>query len=82
MATPESPRKTARVGLRILFESVENGGVFEVGASRPGLVFEVRVSACEASKPALDSLDGSGALAQSAADVAAVALASIPPRHS
>ncbi|KAK6750141.1 hypothetical protein RB195_002251 [Necator americanus] len=71
MATPESCRRTAGVHLRILFDSVENGGVLDsVGASRPGLVFDVGASACKASEPALDSPDGSGALAQSAADVA------------
>ncbi|KAK6762290.1 hypothetical protein RB195_023125 [Necator americanus] len=67
MATPKSRRKSACVDLRILFDNVENGGVFDsVEASRPGLIFEVGVSACEASEPALDSPDGSSGLAQSA----------------
>ncbi|KAK6729838.1 hypothetical protein RB195_006723 [Necator americanus] len=70
MATLGSRRKTPEVDLLIFFDSVENGGVFgSVGASRSGLVFEVGVSAYEAIEPALDSPDGSGALAQSAADV-------------
>ncbi|KAK6764875.1 hypothetical protein RB195_024989 [Necator americanus] len=71
MATPESLCKAVSVDLRILFDSFENGGVFDsVEASRPGLVFEVGLSACEASEPALVSLDGSGVLAQSTVDVA------------
>ncbi|KAK6762393.1 hypothetical protein RB195_023201 [Necator americanus] len=41
-----------------------------VGLSRLGLVCEVGVSVCQASEPALDSPDGSGAIAQSAVDVA------------
>ncbi|KAK6751263.1 hypothetical protein RB195_002940 [Necator americanus] len=35
-----------------------------------GFVFEIGVSACEASEPDLDNPDGSGALAQSAVDIA------------
>ncbi|KAK6749282.1 hypothetical protein RB195_001714 [Necator americanus] len=54
----------------ILLDSVKNSGVIDsVRASRLGLVFEVGVSACETSEPALDSPDDGGALAQSAFDV-------------
>ncbi|KAK6729529.1 hypothetical protein RB195_006526 [Necator americanus] len=64
MATSKSCGKTASVDLRILFDSVENAGIINsVRASRPGIVFEVCVSACEASEPTLDSPDGSGVLA-------------------
>ncbi|KAK6740139.1 hypothetical protein RB195_008546 [Necator americanus] len=70
MATPETRRKTVGVDLRILFDNVESGGLFDsVGASRLRLVFEIGFSSREASEPALDSPDDSGALAQSAADV-------------
>ncbi|KAK6763732.1 hypothetical protein RB195_024167 [Necator americanus] len=60
-----------RQGVKDPSSHVENGGVFDnVEAFRPGLVFEVGVFACEASEPVLDSVDGSGALAQSAVEVA------------
>ncbi|KAK6762595.1 hypothetical protein RB195_023353 [Necator americanus] len=70
MAIPESRRRTAGVALRILFDSVENGSLGQCGATRSGLVFEVGVSACEASELALDSPNGSYAFAQFAVDVA------------
>ncbi|KAK6756356.1 hypothetical protein RB195_014643 [Necator americanus] len=78
MASPESRRKTAAVDHQILFDSVENGGVFDsVGASRLELVFEVGVSFCKAGKPALDSPDGILLLMSRA-----TAVAPMPPRHS
>ncbi|KAK6730297.1 hypothetical protein RB195_007016 [Necator americanus] len=72
MATPESHCKTADVDLRILFGSVENGSgnLRECRALRSELVFEFCISACQVNESALDNPDGSGALAQSAVDVA------------
>ncbi|KAK6733879.1 hypothetical protein RB195_017567 [Necator americanus] len=74
MATLESRHKTASVDLQIFFYSVENGRVFDsVGYPDQGLSLKSVSILCLKSmfiKPALDSSDGSGGLAQSAVDVA------------
>ncbi|EYC36756.1 hypothetical protein Y032_0860g2734 [Ancylostoma ceylanicum] len=69
MDTSESHRKTAGANLRVCFDGVAAGVFHRVGASRPRLVFEVRVSFLEASLTAFDSADGSGVLSQYAVDV-------------
>ncbi|KAK6726337.1 hypothetical protein RB195_004575 [Necator americanus] len=82
MGTPKSHRKTAGVGLRILFDSIENGGVFDrVGASRPVFFFEVGVSAWEASEPAtvlMVAASSSNLLLM----LRVAVVAPMPPRHS
>ena len=71
MGTCKFRRKTAGVNFRILFDGVENDGVVDgEEASRPRLVFEVRVSFLEASEPAMGRNDGSGVLLLYAAKVA------------
>ena len=83
LGTSESCRKTAGGSLRILFDSVENGGVFHcVGASRRRFAFEDRVSFCEASKPAVDGDDGSGVLPNALLMLRTAAVAPVPRRHS
>lgn len=62
--------QTAGVNLRILFDSIDNGGIFHcVRASWPRLVYESRVSSTGPSEPAPDSADGSDGLSIFTIDV-------------
>lgn len=59
----QSRRKTSGGSLRILPDGVGNGEVLHcLRVSRSSFVFEVRVSFSEPSDPAVDDVDGSGAL--------------------
>lgn len=57
LGTSESCRKTPGGGLRILIDSVENGGLARcLRASRLRFVFEVRVSLCGQNESAVDGM--------------------------